>query len=160
MNKKRNAFIKSLKILFGRLFRRRVHFSKEYKGTILTNEDKQQFEVIRDLRIDSLDDNEHSWAVFKVRFKFSGLPLAVNKRTSLFPAPFLIAKPGFREKIWAVSEDGYFQGIYQWATKESAETYPNSFIFKMMIKRAAKGSVVYEIIPDTVLSEYMNRYIQ
>ena len=72
---------------------------------------------------------------------------------------FLIAKPGFRQKIWTVTEDGYFQGIYQWATKECAETYPDSFIFKLMTKRSAKGTLSSEVIPNTLLSELVESFL-
>lgn len=123
-------------------------------------EDGKKFQVIRDLRVDPKVELENTAAVFKVRFKFSGLPLAVNKRLSAFPAPFLMAKPGFRQKIWTVSEDGYFQDIYQWASKEVAETYPDSFIFKLMTKRSAEGTLSYEVIPDTVLPHYVKKLIQ
>jgi hypothetical protein len=123
-------------------------------------EDGKKFQVIRDLKVDPKQKSDKSVALFKVRFKFSGLPLAVNKRLSIFPAPFLMAKPGFRQKIWTVSEDGYFQGIYQWASKEFAETYPQSFIFKIMTKRSAEDTLSYEVIPDTVLSEYIKNLVQ
>ena len=103
---------------------------------------------------------EKSSAVFKVRFRFSGLPLAVNKRLSIFPVPFLIAKSGFQQKIWAVTEDGWFQGIYQWASRNSAQKYQQSFIFKMMTKRSVEGSLSYEVIPDTILSEYIADFVQ
>jgi hypothetical protein len=73
----------------------------------------------------------------------------------MIPVPFLIAKPGFLQKIWSVSKDGYFQGIYQWASKEFAEKYPQSFIFKLMTKRSAEGTLFYEVIPDTFLSEFI-----
>lgn len=149
--------LKSLKLLFKRLLSGRVHFSKKYMGKILLVEDRKKFQVIRDLQVDPKQSPEKPVVVFKVRFKFSGLPLTVNKRLSAFPAPFLIAMPGFRRKIWTVSEDGFFQGIYQWASKEYAEMYPDSFIFKLMTKRAAEGTLSYEVIPDTVVSHYVKK---
>ena len=118
-------------------------------------EDGKKFQVIRHLKVDPKKVPEKSVAVFKVRFKFSGLSLRVNKRLSMIPTPFLMAKPGFRQKIWTVSEDGYFQGIYQWASKEFAEKYPQSFIFKLMIKRSAEGTLSFEVIPNTLLSEFI-----
>jgi hypothetical protein len=157
MNQKKLTFFKSVKVLIKRLFSRRIHFSKKFAGKILSMEDGKKFQVIRDLRVNPKQSPEKSVAVFKVRFKFSGLPLAVNKRLSMIPAPFLMAKSGFCQKIWTVSEDGYFQGIYQWATKEFAETYPDSFIFKLMTKRSAEGTLSYEVIPDTVLSHYLKK---
>ncbi len=122
-------------------------------------EDGREFQVIRHLKVDPKKGPEKSVAVFKVRFKFSGLPLRVNKRLSLIPAPFLMTKPGFRQKIWTVTEDGHFQGIYQWASEEFAETYPDSFIFKLMTKRSAEGTLSSEVIPDTFLSEYVESYL-
>jgi hypothetical protein len=118
-------------------------------------EDGQEFQVIRHLKVEPKKDPEKSAAVFKVRFKFSGLSLRVNKRLSMIPVPFLIAKPGFLQKIWTVTEDGYFQGIYQWASEEFAEKYPQSFIFKLMTKRAAEGTLSSGIIPNTFLSEFI-----
>jgi hypothetical protein len=124
-------------------------------GKILLMEDGKKFQIIRDLKVDFKRNREKSVAVFKVRFKFSGLPLGVNKRLSMIPAPFLIAKFGFLQKIWSVSEDGYFQGIYQWASKEFAEKYPQSFIFRMMTRRSAENTLSFEVIPNTLLSEYV-----
>ena len=118
-------------------------------------EDGQKFQIIRHLEVDPKRGPEKSGAVFKVRFKFSGLSLHVNKRLSMIPAPFLMARPGFRQKIWSLTEDGYFQGIYQWASEESAREYPQSFIFRLMTKRSAEGTLSSEVIPDTVLSEYV-----
>jgi len=160
MTQQKFTFLKSLNVFFARIFSGRVHFSKEYAEKILLMEDGKKFQVIRDLKVDPKQKSDKPVAVFKVRFKFSGLPLAVNKRLSIIPAPFLMAKPGFRQKIWTVSEDGYFQGIYQWASKEFAEAYPKSFIYKMMTKRSAEGTLSYEVIPDTVLSEYIKNLVQ
>jgi hypothetical protein len=160
MNQEKFVFPKSLKVLITRLLSRRIHFSKEYYGKILIMKDGKKFLVIRDLKVVPKQCPEKSVAVFKVRFKFSGLPLAVNKRLSMIPAPFLMAKPGFLEKIWTISEDGYFQGIYQWDSTEIAETYPQSFIFNLMTKRSAEGTLSYERIPDTILSHYIKKLIQ
>jgi len=160
MNREKFVFLNSLKLLLARLLSRCIHFSKEYVGKIICMEDGKKFQVIRDIKVVPSQSPEKSAAVFKVRFKFSSLPIAVNKRLSMFPAPFLMAKPGFHEKIWSVSEDGYFQGIYQWISREDAETYPDSFIFKLMTKRAAEGTLSYEVIPDTVLSNYVKKLIQ
>jgi hypothetical protein len=154
------TLLKSLNVLFSRLFSGRIHFLKEYAGKILLMEDGKKFQVIRNLKVDPTQKSDKTPAVFKVRFKFSGLPLAVNKRLSMIPAPFLMAKPGFRQKIWTVTEDGYFQGIYQWASKEFAEAYPQSFIFKVMTKRSAPGTLSYEVIPNTILAHYTEKLIR
>ncbi len=63
---------------------------------------------------------------------------------------------GSQEKDWTINEaTNDFQGIYQWSSHEAAVKYPDSFIFKLMAKRAAPGTVTYEIVPDTDLSEYL-----
>ena len=154
------TFFKSLKILLARLFSGRIHFSKKYTKEVLSMEDQKKFQVIRNLKVDPKQSPKKSVAVFKVRFRFSGLALAVNKRLSMIPAPFLMAKSGFRQKIWTVSEDGYFQGIYQWTSEEFAKEYPQSFIFNMMTKRSAEDTLSYDVIPDTLLSEYIENLIQ
>jgi hypothetical protein len=159
MKAEKDFFFKYLKVLFTRLFSGRVRFSKEYSRKILLMEDGKKVQVIRHLKVYPKKKLEGSAAVFKVRFKFSGLPLFVNKRLSLFPVPFLIAKTGFCEKVWTMNEEGYFQGIYQWESKHYAEEYPESFIFKMMTKRSAAGTLSYEVIPDTLLSHYVKNLI-
>ena len=141
----------------GYLLRGSVHFPEEYVGDVLTMEDGQKFTVFRRLKVDSQGDNHDNQAVFKVRFKFKNLSTGANKRLSIIPAPFLMGMKGFREKYWTINENtNDFQGIYQWSTKETAERYPETFIFKLMTKRAAPGTVTYEILPKTDLSEYLS----
>jgi len=146
-------FIKSLDRIISNLFAGRVSLPKQYVGRVL-NIDNQGYTIFRRLKID-LKKTETSKAVFKVNFKFRNLPTNINKYLSMIPVPFLIGLPGFREKYWTISEDGYFQGIYQWASEELANDYPNTFIFKVMTKRAVEGTLSYEIIPDTILLEYI-----
>ena len=136
----------------GNLFRGYVHFPKEYVGDVLTMEDGQMFTVFRRLKVEGKGDNHDDLAVFKVRFKFKNLSTGANKRLSIIPAPFLMGMKGFREKNWTINEKtNDFQGIYQWTSREMAERYPNTFIFKLMTKRAAPSTVSYEIIPNTDL---------
>ena len=154
------SLLKSLGVLLKRILTRNVHFPKEYAGRVFSMEDGKKFRVIRDIKVETDQTSGKSPAVFCVRFRFSGLPLAVNKRISIFPAPFLLANPGFLQKIWTVTEDGWFQGIYQWESRESAETYPQSFIFKMMTKRSAGDILSFEVIPDTVMAEYIEKLFE
>lgn len=140
------------------VFSGRVHFPEKHIGEHLTMEDGKKFIVFRRLKISDKNNNKYGFTIFKVRFKFKNLKLGVNKRLSMIPAPFLMGMKGFREKYWTFNENtGYFQGIYQWESKEFAEKYPNSFIFKLMTKRSAKGTLSYEIIPDTDLSKYVEK---
>ena len=123
-------------------------------------EDGQEFLAFRHLVVDPKKGNDRSCAIFKVRFKFSSLALRINKRLSLLPTPFLIAKRGFKQKLWMINDKGFFQGIYEWESEESAEKYPESFIFKMMTKRSETGTVSYEVIPNILLSDYFNTLIK
>lgn len=160
MKMKKQTFCSSLKVLLGRLLSGRVRFPAHLIGKAITMDDGRSFEVFRDLKVNTGRDQGIAMSVFKVRFMFKGMPVWANKRLSMMPAPFLIAFPGFREKIWTINEEtGEFQGIYQWDSLESAERYPESFIFKAMTKRAVSGSVSIEIQKKTVLYEYMEKLL-
>jgi hypothetical protein len=138
------------------IFSGRVQFPEAHVGENLKMEDGKKFTVLRRLEVKRENDSAKEYAVFKVRFKFKSLTLKTNKQLSMIPAPFLIGMEGFSEKYWTFDEQtGYFQGIYQWESKEIAEKYPDSFIFKLMTKRAAPGTLSYEIIPNTDLSQYI-----
>ena len=146
--------------LIGNTVTGRVHFPKEKVGTILNIGNKQKYVIFRRLTVDSKNSADNSPAIFRVTFKFNGLNPAINKRLSMIPTPFLIGMEGFREKCWTFNEEtGYFQGLYQWESKETAEKYPDSFIFRLMTKRSIPGTVSYEILPDTELSEYIQEQI-
>ena len=133
-----------------------MHFPDEYVGEAIKMKEGQNFTIFRRLQVEGKSKNNNDKTVFKVRFRFRNFSLETNKRLSIIPAPFLIGMDGFQEKIWTINESANdFQGIYQWATKESAERYPKSFIFRIMTKRAAPGTVSYEIMPNTDLSEYI-----
>jgi len=140
------------------VFSGRVHFPDESVGVKLKMEDGKIFTVLRRLQVEGENNTTDEFAVFKVRFKFKSLKFETNKRLSMIPAPFLMGMRGFREKYWTFNEEtDYFQGIYQWESKEIAEKYPSSFIFKLMTKRAAPGTLSYEIIPDTYISKYIQK---
>jgi hypothetical protein len=141
----------------GNLLKGQVHFPEEYIGEVLTMEDGQRFTVFRRLRVTGNDDGRGTPAIFKVRFRFKNLSTGANKRLSIIPAPFLVGMEGFQEKDWTINEaTNDFQGIYQWSSHEAAQKYPESFIFKLMTKRAAPSTVKYEIMPDTDLSDYLS----
>lgn len=141
----------------GNLMRGNVHFPEEYVNDVLTMEDGKRFTVFRRLTVDGNEEGQGTPAIFKVRFRFNNLSIGANKRLSIIPAPFLMGMEGFLEKDWTINEaTNEFQGIYQWSSTEAAEKYPNSFIFKLMTKRAAPGTVTYEIMPNTDLSAYLS----
>jgi hypothetical protein len=120
-------------------------------------EDGERFTLFRRLTVNSKDHKSERSAIFIVRFKFKNLGALANKKLSIIPAPFLMGMEGFLEKVWTINEEtNEFQGIYQWSSKETAQRYPETFIFKLMTKRAAPGTVSYEVISETVLTEYVN----
>ena len=140
------------------IFGGHVHFPEKYVGQHLTMEDGKKFLVYRRLMISNENDADSAPAVFKVRFQFKNLKPSINKQLSLIPAPFLIGMKGFREKYWTFDEhSGFFQGIYQWESEEAAKNYTGSFIYKLMTKRSLKGTLSYEIFPDTDLSQYIEK---
>jgi len=93
MKKEEFTIFSFITTIISNLFRGRVHFPKEYMGKIFIMEDGQEFTAFRHLIVDPKKASNTSLAVFKVRFKFSSLPLRINKRLSMFPTPFLIAQP-------------------------------------------------------------------
>lgn len=138
------------------IFSGQVRFPKEHVRADLIMEDGKRFTVFRRLQIKRKNRSIEEYAVFKVRFKFKSFDLKVNKALSMIPVPFLVGLEGFREKYWTFNEnDNYFQGIYQWESRKIAEKYPDSFIFGLMTKRAAAGTMSYEIIPNTDVSQYI-----
>ncbi|MBL7226293.1 MAG: hypothetical protein ISS59_09170 [Desulfobacteraceae bacterium] len=138
------------------VFSGRVHFPEKHIGQNLTMKDGKKFVVFRRLKISDKTNIANDRAVFIVRFQFRSLKSSINKRLSMIPTPFLIGMKGFREKYWTFDENsGFFQGIYQWESKEFADRYPNSFIFKLMTKRSVPGTLSYEIMSNTDLSEYI-----
>jgi hypothetical protein len=137
----------------------RVSFPEEYSGAYLKMEDGQAFRVFRRVKVDGRGDSFDDLAVFRVRFQFKNLSNSANRRLSVIPAPFLMGMKGFREKCWTIDEDAnLFQGIYQWSSREAAEGYPDTFIFRVMTKRAAPGTVSYAIIPNTEISAYLRAH--
>jgi len=150
------ASAQTYEVTITNLTRGRVHFPEENTGTVLKMEDGRDFTIFRWLKVDTENENRAGLTVFKVRFRFKNLSSKVNKRLSIIPAPFLMGMQGFREKIWTINEStNEFQGIYQWSTHKAAVSYPDSFIFRLMTKRAAPGTVSYEIIPRKDIHEYL-----
>jgi len=128
--------ISLFKLLFGKL-----RISGKYKGSSVKMDDKQVFQIFRHISIypSRVDD---SMIVFIVQFKFARLSHKANKLASIIPMLLITGFPGFVTKMYAVNhESGYWQGMYQWKSKEHLEDYKKSFVFKMMNKRAIKESV-------------------
>jgi hypothetical protein len=154
-----NPFICFL-FAIGNVLRGRIHFSKEYRGKTLRMDDGQAFTIFRHVSLDEGTSNSAALAVFIVRFKFAKLSQKANRITSLIPIPLIVGFPGFRDKIWMVNEEtGYWQGVYQWESEKTIEDYQQSFVLGIMNRRSIQESLSYTVLPNTRLSEYMERHV-
>lgn len=136
----------------------RIHFPEENIGALLTWDDGRTYTVFRRLKVEGKSQPTDAQAVFSVRFKFDRFNIKINQALSMIPVLFLTGMDGFREKYWAVDESTHsFLGLYQWGTEEIAENYPNSFVFGMLTKRAASNTLSYKILPNTSLSQLIQR---
>ena len=154
-----NPFICFL-ITIGNVLRGRIHLPKEYSGKTLRMDDGHTFTIFRHVKLDgSKHDSEATPTVFIVRFTFAKLSQKANKLMSLIPIPLIVGFPGFREKIWMVNEEtGYWQGVYQWESEQAVKEYQQSFVLGIMNKRSIHASLSYTILPDTYLSEYIEKH--
>jgi hypothetical protein len=137
------SFLKTLWYFLGG----RLHFPKGRIGEVIKDEDGQEFVIFRQVFVDPAQDQPKRPAVtLRARFQFSRGSTKQNKLLSRIPIPFILGLPGFRSKTWTLNEpNGYFQGIYEWDTVRDAEIYKKSFAIKLMTKRAALGSITFEI---------------
>lgn len=141
-----NPFLSAINWLFY-LFTGRIQFPKDRIGEIIIGDDGRPFQIFRQVIIKSSQTQEqHHNAIFKVNFKLAEMSPQKNIKFSLLAIPFFIGLPGFKSKLWMIDkESGYFQGIYEWDTKEHAERYSKSFAMKFMCKRSLPNSVQYTI---------------
>ena len=96
--------------------------------------------------------------VFVVSFRFAHLSHKANKLASLIPMLLIAGFPGFMQKIYAVDpESGYWSGMYQWRSENDLKAYQKSLVYRMMNKRAVKGSVTSLIMPYSSLNDYIKK---
>jgi len=96
--------------------------------------------------------------IFIVSFKFAKLSHKGNKLASIIPMLLITGFPGFITKIYAVNiENGYWQGMYQWKSKEALEEYKKSFVFKMMNKRAIDETIKSMDLEEESLISFIER---
>jgi hypothetical protein len=129
----------------------RVHFPQNRIGELFVAEDGRNFTIFRQAIVDhpASQDGRKPGAVFKVRFCIKSMTPRQNEIFSLMPIPFIIGLPGFRSKLWmSDKKTGMCQGVYEWDSIESAESYANSFAMRFMSARAEPGSVGYRISPQ------------
>lgn len=131
----------------GYRLRGRVHFPRDTIGVGYQGPGDEEFVAFRKLVLDPIAGQPAApGAVFTVWFEFANLSIAVNKRLSLIPAPFIAAQPGFRSKTWTLGRtSGRFCGVYEWDSAADAEAYWTSFPMRMMKRRAMPGTVEHRI---------------
>jgi len=138
-----------------RLMAGRLQLSKTYAGQTIIMEGEQEYEVFRHIRIHP-DREAASPVTFLVRFKFSRLSHKANKIASVIPMLLITGFPGFHIKMYGVNRaNGYWQGMYQWESKQALNEYKASFVFRMMNKRAIKSSISsFELYNQPLLSYF------
>ena len=119
----------------------KLRFSKRYFNNTVKMENGKRFVIFRHITTHPLKPVDGE-CVFIVSFKFARLSHKANKLTSIIPMLMIAGFPGFVTKMYAInSDDGYWQGMYQWKTINHLEEYKKSFVFRMMNKRAIQNSI-------------------
>jgi len=128
-------------ISIGRLIRGQLKLPKLYLENTLKMDDGQEYTIFRHITAHPLRETEAA-TTFIVRFKFARLSHNANRIASIIPMLLITGFPGFQTKIYTVNKkNGYWQGMYQWKTQKHLEDYLNSFVYKMMNKRAIQETI-------------------
>jgi hypothetical protein len=129
-------FVSIYKLIIGKL-----RLSNQFIDKIVVMDKNSNYQIFRHITNKQVNSDLKT-TVFIVSFKFSHLSHKANKLTSIIPMLLITGFPGFVKKIYAVNhKNGYWQGMYQWESMESLEEYKNSFVFKVMNKRAIPESI-------------------
>ncbi|MFC2130874.1 hypothetical protein ACFLSQ_05525 [Bacteroidota bacterium] len=141
-----------------RLILRKLRFSKQYIDNTIKTENGSEFTVFR--HITAYPDNEcETTSVFIVSFKFSQLSHRANKFISNLPMLLISGFPGFMTKIYSVNNaNGYWQGMYQWESKQALEDYKKSFVYRIMNKRAIKDTISTMEFHSHNLNYYIEKF--
>lgn len=117
--------------------------STKYLGTKLCNEKGYAYKVFRNIsKVNNSISPAPQPCVFTVSFKFKHLSHKANKIASIIPMLLISGFPGFSQKLYAVNNNnGFWMGIYEWESKQHLEAYKNSFVLRMMKKRAIPTSI-------------------
>lgn len=141
-----------------RLLTGKLKISRQYIGSTITVDDGQRFTIFRHVTIHPLTENK-AVITFIVRFKFARLSYKANKLASIIPMLLITGFPGFEKKMYAVNKDtGFWQGMYQWKSREHLQDYENSFVYRMMNKRAIKDSISVVVTEDITLANYLKKH--
>jgi hypothetical protein len=118
-------------------------------------EDGEQYTVFRQIQIYP-EKNAAAPVTFIVRFKFSRFSHNTNRIISSIPMLLITGFPGFHKKMYGVNmENGYWQGMYQWKSEQALEDYKQSFVYRMMNRRAFDDSISSEKFPQMQLLRFV-----
>jgi len=140
-----------------RLINGKLCLSKKNVGIKVNMDDQGEFEIFRHITKYPLNNKSEN-CVFVVSFKFAKLSHQANKLASIIPMLLITGFPGFMTKMYGVNHDsGFWQGMYQWKSKQHLEEYKNSFVYRMMNKRAIKSSIQSFEIDATSLANFIQQ---
>jgi hypothetical protein len=123
-------------------------------------EDGSEFIVFRQISRYPKLASKHS-CVFIVRFKFKHLSHKANRIASKIPMLLIAGHPGFVSKCYAVNhKNGYWQGMYEWKSLQDLEAYKESFVFRVMNRRAVSNSVQFKTMINQNLTQYLDNNIK
>jgi hypothetical protein len=133
---------------------RRLRFNHLYVGKEIITEDGRRFRIFRHLSRRGRANATPS--VLVVRFRFTRFSHRVNRALSFIPVPLIGGFPGFRHKLWMVADaTGEWQGIYEWESDEAARLYRQSFVLRLMNRRADPGSITSTLHSQVQLADYL-----
>ena len=153
----KNRFRKSplvcLTISLFRLAIGKLRFNDLYLDKTVLMKENSECKIFRHITFKNAQRDTLS-TVFIVSFKFARLSHKTNKKASIIPMLLITGFPGFIKKIYAVNtENGYWQGMYQWKSLKHLEEYKKSFVFRIMNKRAIPGSIIsFEIENENLIN--------
>jgi len=148
-----------LSIALIRLLSGKLKLVREYRGDTMENCNGSHFRIFRNITTIPPEPAPDP-CVFIVSFKFSRLSHRANRVASFIPMLLIAGFPGFMQKMYAVNQDnGYWQGMYQWKTEGDLARYRQSFVFRMMNRRAVPGTVHSMIMPGQQLVQYVKNHI-
>jgi len=135
------------------LLRGKLRISREFVGRETRIDDAQVFTIFRQIKRRKPEFSE-AHITYVVRFKFARLSHQANKLASIIPMLLIAGFPGFVQKLYAVNkENGYWLGMYEWKSARHLKVYKRSFVYRMMNRRAQKGTVQSRTISDGRLSD-------
>lgn len=155
INKFRRSPLICLILSLFRLAIGKLSITDLYLDKTVLMKDKCKYKIFRHITTKNTTNDAMS-TVFIVSFKFARLSHKANKKASIIPMLLITGFPGFVKKIYAVnSENGYWQGMYQWKSFKYLEDYKKSFVFRIMNKRAVPGTISSFEVKNENLSNFI-----